>query len=316
MKTYAEGMLASLQEPTGRFAELAEDLGLDTNALTTRLLGIGDDSTLEDFFPESVEPHYTLAGQCALIAKLLVDAGYSGGREAIAERHNLHVGRRTIVPSGLIVKGMLVVKSQLVVMGDLTVDSYTDEFSATSVAGAFHAKRGVYSMGMLSVVGKVKTPFLCLDFNQGYAKLLGGCDVGLLVESDHGGSRIVGPLKAKFVKVDELVGDEDVENTPSEALETLLHDDVKSEAMALVDDHNVGPTLWNSLASGKQLLRDEASAAAFFELSQEDLAAIAAQKSKVVPNVEIEDDVEKAPFTIEDAPVAKSIWRRPMRGPK
>jgi hypothetical protein len=43
-----------------------------------------------------------------------------------------------------------------------------------------------------------------------------------------------------------------------------------------------------------------------FQLSPEDLAAIAAAKSKVVPSVEV---VDKTPFTIENAPVAKSILR-------
>jgi hypothetical protein len=56
-----------------------------------------------------------------------------------------------------------------------------------------------------------------------------------------------------------------------------------------------------------------------FQLSPEDLAAIAAAKSKVVPNVELTGDplmgggVQKTPFTIENAPVAKSILRPPPK---
>jgi hypothetical protein len=50
-----------------------------------------------------------------------------------------------------------------------------------------------------------------------------------------------------------------------------------------------------------------------FQLSPEDLAAIAAAKSKVVPNVELTEDVRKTPFTIENAPVAKSLYRPPPK---
>lgn len=46
-----------------------------------------------------------------------------------------------------------------------------------------------------------------------------------------------------------------------------------------------------------------------FQLSEEDLEAIADAKSETVPNLPL---AQKTPFTIENAPVAKSIMRHPF----
>jgi hypothetical protein len=261
MKDLAQKMIEALRAGADDLAERCRDAELDVEALSERLSAIDSSASLADFFPEEVEPHYMGSAQAAIVARLLRDAGFRCETPRLLEGDQ-QIDERTIVAGDLVVQGHLQVEAQLVVMGDLVVRSYGDEYGVTSVAGELRAEQGVYTMGFVSVAGMVRTPFLCLDFNQGFAKLYGGCSTRVLIESDHGGSRIFGGIDAEFVTYDELQADEEPTSGTPDALFAMLHDDVHEAAKATLSeegdgfDHNLGPNLWEQLREGKPLFRD------------------------------------------------------------
>ncbi len=76
----------------------------------------------------------------------------------------------------------------------------------------------------------------------------------MLIESDHGGSRIFGDVKTKFLQRDELVLDAELENGSPEVLATLLHAQAKSVATEKAGEYDLGPALWEMIKAGKPLL--------------------------------------------------------------
>lgn len=76
------------------------------------------------------------------------------------------------------------------------------------VTGSITCGQGLFSEGGLYVGGRVSAPLVTLTFNQGFAKILGGVKARVLIECDHGGSRIFGPVDAATVTYDELVTDD------------------------------------------------------------------------------------------------------------
>src|SRR6185295_6149176 len=116
---------------------------------------------------------------------------------------------KRIVFGNLRVEQNLTVGGDLVVFGDLDVRGFhTDtcmEIGTITVGGDFTCNQHILTEGFLSVGGKISAPLVFFSFNQGFAKVLNGCDAQLLIESDHGGTRIFGPVNAEFVIRDELV---------------------------------------------------------------------------------------------------------------
>lgn len=256
----AQRAMALLDAPPGRLAEYCEDLDVELETLRAHLRRIGPGATLEEFFPEEVDPHYVLSGWCGLMAALLRHADVGLAADTVIDG-DLAIETRRVVAGNLVVRGHLHVQAQLVVLGDLVAGSYDDEYSATTVGGAMTADVGVYSMGMLTVVGPVRAPLVCLDFNQGFAKLFAGCTTDVLIESDHGGSRIFGPVEAQLVVYDELVTDAPPEQATAEQLESILHPGLCEVVVANCDeegslDHGLGPALWEALRSGAPLLAE------------------------------------------------------------
>ena len=88
-----------------------------------------------------------------------------------------------------------------------------------------------------------------LDFNQGFAKVLGGCETKVLAENDHGGSRIFGEVKAGFIELDELVLDESLE-TPVSRLQALLVPELAGEVEELLGNRELGAFLGGRLIDG------------------------------------------------------------------
>jgi hypothetical protein len=257
MKALAEKMITLLAKPTGRFHELAEDLELKTDVLRAHLAKITASSKLEDFFTDelAVAGDY-VGGPWTLVAWLLREAGYVKGRPTVfPEDHRIE--DTLVVPGDLTVKGQLSVEGKLVVMGDLVASVYRDEFSSVAVGGSMHVEKILDTEGCLGVAGEVRAPIVCLDFNQGYAKLLSGVTARLLLESDHGGTRVFGPVKADFVSYDEMRTDDELEQGTADVLGKFLHADVKEEALALGDEEDfrqLGSFLWAKFQEGKQLL--------------------------------------------------------------
>ncbi|MEQ1501331.1 MAG: hypothetical protein ABMB14_03830 [Myxococcota bacterium] len=252
MNDLARAMAKLLDAPTGRFSEFAEDLALDIPALRARLEAIGDEADLADFFPAEIEPHYTLSGQCALIAKLVREAGHPLGAPTVIVGDHC-VDDRMIVVGDLVVEGRLEVAGQLVVLGDVDAHGYRDKYSATSIGGDLRVTGAICTRGMLSVAGHTRASFVCLDYNQGFAKLLGGCHATALIEADHGGSRIFGTVEVRFLRRDELMLDEDLDDSPAALLSELLSDDVRAQVMEKADGWDLGATVCERFDEGARV---------------------------------------------------------------
>jgi len=257
VKEVAERALDLLRDPDGtlpRFREMAEDVGLSIPALKERLASITPASTFTDLFPShDAPPHYTWSGRATLTAMLLRKAQFPLAADVVFGG-DLRVSDRLFVPGNLVVKGRLTVYgTTLVVMGNVQVDVFEDEYASVAIGGDFSAARALYTQAFLGVAGQTKAPFVCLDFNQGFAKLLGGCAATVLIESDHGGSRIFGPVTAGYVSVDELRTDVALSASPPEALAELLHADARDGALAKIADFDLGSYLWTALGEGKRL---------------------------------------------------------------
>jgi hypothetical protein len=115
-------------------------------------------------------------------------------------------GEERVVAADARTRGNLVVRGMVVVLGDLAIDGVlrVELGASVVVIGNLSAKAAIRSEGMLLVNGDVSAPLVFLAYNQGFAKMFGSCQARMLVEADHGGSRIVGPLRAEIVETDEL----------------------------------------------------------------------------------------------------------------
>ena len=114
-------------------------------------------------------------------------------------------GHVTVVSGDLTVTGNFISEGLLVVLGDMRVyGAWVDEYAATIVAGSLTVGHSLLSEGVLAVEGKLTAPFVLFDYNQGYAVVLGGCQARLLIEDNHGGSYLAGPLQVDYLKYDEM----------------------------------------------------------------------------------------------------------------
>jgi hypothetical protein len=287
MQDLARTLLAAIRDAHGRFAEIADDLEIDVPALVQQLDAIGADATVHDLFPADIDPAYVRPARHALVAKLLRDAGFPPGAPAMLSGDQRFEEPRffpgdlvvegalglaapllpaapTLVGGDLVVHGALHVASPLVVLGNVRAALYDDAddtgYGEASIAGDLVVARGVRSQAMLAIGGRVETPLLWLDYNQGFAKILGGCAVTVLAESDHGGSRIFGPVSARFVQHDELQTDEPLALSPLDALAEVLRAEVSDELVAAIRADaergrtSAGARLWDALHAGREVL--------------------------------------------------------------
>jgi len=184
-----------------RLDEIADDLELDLGALAERLAVEGT-SAFDTLFGDGDWSPRT-PGQW-LLGALLATRLPSWIPQDVRVAGDLDVTERRIVAGNLHVTGNLDAKSELFVLGDLTVDG----FAHVVVAGDLTCGAGLFSEGALMVGGRVIAPVVALTFNQGFAKILQGVSARALLEADHGGSRIYGPVEVPVVLFDELVTDE------------------------------------------------------------------------------------------------------------
>lgn len=192
-----------------RLDEIADDLELDLGALAERLAVEGT-SAFDTLFGDGDWSPRT-PGQW-LFGALLAARLPSWIPRDVRVAGDLDVTERRVVAGNLHVTGNLDAKSELFVLGDLTVDGFARDtymdIAHVVVAGDLTCGAGVFSEGALMVGGRVTAPVVALTFNQGFAKILQGVSARALLEADHGGSRIYGPVEVPVVLFDELVTDE------------------------------------------------------------------------------------------------------------
>lgn len=141
-------------------------------------------------------------------------------------------------------------------LGDLAVDGFARDTDAdiahVVVAGDLTCGAGLFSEGAPMVGGRVTAPVVALTFNQGCAKILQGVSARALLEEDHGGSRIDGPVEVPVVIVDELVTDEEAPPATLNDLARLLTPDARA-AIAGLGTMDAATKLVELLAAGATL---------------------------------------------------------------
>lgn len=237
-----------------RIDEIADDLGLDLGALAARLSAAGSQTFDALFADGDWTPH--TPGQW-LFGALLATRLPSWVRQDVREEGDLEIAARRVVLGNLHVTGNLETKAELFVLGDLTVDGFARDtymdIAHVIVAGHLTCGTGVFSEGALMVGGRVAAPLVALTFNQGFAKILHGVSARALLEADHGGSRIFGPLDVPVVLSDELVTDDGPPvSADLDALAKLLTPDAAA-AIAGLEPMDAASKLADMLAEGQRL---------------------------------------------------------------
>jgi hypothetical protein len=248
----------------GRFAALrrraravADDVAWDVDRLARALARAPDPVSLGDVLPrDRSDPNF--APDALLAALCFADA--SGRRRAV--RGDLAVGpnKRRVIAGDLRVRGTLQNGGLLVVLGDVHVEGFSEPaqgYGKTVITGSLRADRYVVTEHMLAVGGALRAPFVFLDFNQGFAKVLAGAEARLLVESDHGGSRILGPCRFGALSRDELVVDDDgADAVPvRDRLADVIAPAYLKRALAAADDGSLGSFVWEQMKAGRAVLR-------------------------------------------------------------
>jgi hypothetical protein len=201
-----------------RLAEITADLGVDLDTLDAP-------ASVDALFDDSGEWELERAARW-LLGGMLVTRMKSF--KAVAEKveGDLELDGRRIVLGDLDVSGKIELEDDLIVLGNLNVAKYSrDTFMNVCnliVTGSITCGQGLFSEGGLYVGGRVSAPLVTLTFNQGFAKILGGATARVLIESDHGGTRIFGPVDAAVVSFDEMRLDDDERDSAS-AAELLKH---------------------------------------------------------------------------------------------
>jgi hypothetical protein len=138
---------------------------------------------------------------------------------------------------------------------------HNDLYSAIAtivVGGDMRCGKHCLTEGFLSVGGELAAPLVFFSFNQGFAKVLGGVKAKLLLEFNHGGSRVFGPASAPMILTDELVLDppaesKDVEEQWAE-LEAMLLPQIAAEVKEK-DVRRVNDAVYEAAKRGRPVLR-------------------------------------------------------------
>ncbi len=114
----------------------------------------------------------------------------------------------TLIPGNLTVTGNLLAKANLVVLGSVHVhgawvDTYMNVINCV-IAGDLTVGHSLLSEGSLGVGGQLTAPFISLQYNQGVTLMLGGCQARLLIEQDHIGSKLFGPVGIPYLVINKL----------------------------------------------------------------------------------------------------------------
>jgi len=237
-----------------RLDEIANDLELDLGALAERLTAAGSQAFDALFGDGDWTPR--TPGQW-LVGVLLATRLPSFVRKDERVAGDLEVTERRVVMGNLHVTGNLEAKSELFVLGDLTVDGFARDtymdIAHVIVAGNLICGTGLFSEGALMVGGRVVAPLVALTFNQGFAKILDGVSARALLEADHGGSRIYGPVDVPVVLFDELVTDHKaLEPADIDDLAALLTPDAAA-AIDGLEPMDAASKLVEMLAAGQRL---------------------------------------------------------------
>jgi len=233
-----------------RLDDIVEDLRLDVDAAVKSFAGRDVPAlfTDDDWSPQTPN-NWLLAALLASLTKELV-----GKNEKVDG--DLELSETRIVRGDLHVTGNLKAKGNLFVLGNLTVDGFSldtyMDISHIVVAGDFKCGKGVFSEGLLGVGGRVAAPIISLTFNQGFAKILGGVAARIVIESDHGSSRIFGPVDAQAVSYDELQLDDERDNAGADAIINLLAPAIRSDVEGL-DGMDLSAKLIELLEAGKTI---------------------------------------------------------------
>lgn len=197
----------------------------------------------------------------------------AGARHCGGDLHvlgDLEIGQRAAEQGQLVVGGDLRVEgdlrihdgSQLIVLGDLHVEgSFLDvsEWCLACVLGDMVVRDAMLSSGELFVCGSLTAPFVYLSYNHGHAQLFGGATVCVLIESDHGDSRVWGDADVGFALVDELRGlEEEPRVGDYEGLGQILYDpalvDAALDEFGEVDPWRLTDLLVERVEAGQPLL--------------------------------------------------------------
>lgn len=229
-----QALRAALADPSRlhpRALEVLAELGASTDAIRARLPATAS-SFLDLCRPKHPDGYWEHdwigdAGTVMLAARAAGAAGDGTESwpfvvepgEEVPETWTLFGSDTEVFAGSCHVKGNLKsLGGALVVLGDLTIDGfYRDDIgSILLVGGKVTVGKHVLTKGFWLSGGELTSPFVHLDFNQGFAKLLGGVRTRLLYENDHGGSRVFGRVEADLVICDELVLDEPRHQRPEE----------------------------------------------------------------------------------------------------
>jgi hypothetical protein len=234
-------------------------------------------------------------GAKALLLSLAVAHAAPLGRPTLL-RGMVHIpwGDLNMYPGNLTVDGSLHVAGNLIVLGDLHVTgALTDAQGANVIViGATDAENYVLTEGFFFLAKILRAPFVHLDFNQGFAKLLGGIEAKVLLENDHGGSRIFGPVEVGFLSYDELTLDDPRPASSWEDLKPLLRRELHKDAQeACESPYDLGSLLSGHLKNGEEVFVSGSPKRA---ASQEADASKKAAPAKKTPSKKPSKGTEKA----------------------
>jgi hypothetical protein len=272
VQTTAKHWLAALsslehsERPGKRLAEYVADMEVDWKAARENLKAQGD--ALLDFekvFPVDADDAYALAAHslfAVLGARNLPDFR---PQDRVVEG-DLEVGEddSVVVTGDLRVSGNLIVKNKLVVFGSLEVGgAYTDlcsNIATVVVGGDVRCGTHLLTEGCFVTAGQVAARLIFFSFNQGFAKVLDGCKAKALLESDHGGTRVFGPVTADIVIRDEIVvDDEDAlpEGIELDTLRSIFVDELfaKIDPTEELDERAFVEAVYMRLESKKPVLK-------------------------------------------------------------
>ena len=235
-------------------AEILADLEIDLAALEGRLDEPGS-LAFDALFGESEWGPQT-PGQW-LLGAMLARRTRSFVKKSEKITGNLVVTERRVVEGDLEISGNLEAKNDLFVLGDLTVGGYfrdtCRDISNIIIAGDLKVGSMLFTEGFLMVGGRASAPVVALSFNQGFTKVLAGVAAKAIIEADHGGSRIFGPVDAGVLIYDELVTDDDDRDNGEVAdLAALLAADAR-DGIADLDPMDAASKLIELVVAGRAI---------------------------------------------------------------
>lgn len=193
-----------------RLRDIAADLQLDLNALERRLAEHPQERLACDELIPCAEPYdYRRTGWrllAAMLSQKLPD--FAPQHQFVAGDLRITSAAQRTVLGDLHVAGNLVVQGELLVFGALSVQGFhydsRRELAEIVVAGDVHCGAGLVTEGFFAIGGKLSTPYAHLSFNKGFTKILDGCEVRVLLENEHIGSRIFGSTRIAVCLSDAL----------------------------------------------------------------------------------------------------------------